>query len=35
MLTRRGFTGFASCTICSISRFVATDVSAAEGALPQ
>jgi quercetin dioxygenase-like cupin family protein len=34
MLTRRGFTGFASCAICAISGFVATEVSAAEGAPP-
>ena len=34
MLTRRGFAGFASCAICTVTGFVATDVSAAEGAPP-
>ena len=34
MLTRRGFAGFASCAICAVTGFVATDASAAEGALP-
>ena len=34
MLTRRGFAGFASCAICSVAGFVATDASAAEGAPP-
>jgi quercetin dioxygenase-like cupin family protein len=34
MLTRRGFAGFASCAICAVTGFVATDVSAAEGAPP-
>ena len=28
MLTRRGFTGFASCAICGITEFVATEASA-------
>jgi len=28
MLTRRGFTGFASCALCAISGFVATEASA-------
>ena len=28
MLTRRGFTGFASCAICSLTGFIATDASA-------
>lgn len=34
MLTRRGFSGFASCAICAVTGFIATDVSAAEGAPP-
>jgi len=34
MLTRRGFTGFASCAICAVTGFIATDASAAEGAPP-
>jgi quercetin dioxygenase-like cupin family protein len=33
MLTRRGFAGFASCAICGIAQFVATEVSA-QGATP-
>ena len=33
MLTRRGFTGFASCAICAITGFVATEASA-QGAPP-
>lgn len=33
MLTRRGFAGFASCAICAISGFVATDASA-QGSAP-
>jgi quercetin dioxygenase-like cupin family protein len=33
MLTRRGFAGFASCAICAVSGFVATDASA-QGAPP-
>ena len=33
MLTRRGFTGFASCAICGITEFVATAASA-QGAPP-
>ena len=33
MLTRRGFTGFASCALCGLSEFVATAASA-EGAAP-
>ena len=28
MLTRRGFTGFASCALCAITGFIATDASA-------
>jgi len=28
MLTRRGFTGFASCAICGLTEFVAAEVSA-------
>jgi len=28
MLTRRGFTGFASCALCSVAGFIATDASA-------
>ena len=28
MLTRRGFTGFASCALCAITGFVATEASA-------
>ena len=28
MLTRRGFAGFASCAICGITEFIATDASA-------
>ncbi len=28
MLTRRGFTGFASCAICAVAGFIATDASA-------
>ncbi len=34
MLTRRGFAGFASCAICSVTGFIATDALAAEGAAP-
>ena len=34
MLTRRGFAGFASCALCAIIGFAATEVSAAEGAPP-
>ena len=33
MLTRRGFTGFASCALCAITGFIATDASA-QGAPP-
>jgi quercetin dioxygenase-like cupin family protein len=33
MLTRRGFTGFASCAICAVTGFVATEASA-QGAPP-
>ena len=33
MLTRRGFTGFASCAICGLAEFVATEASA-QGAPP-
>jgi quercetin dioxygenase-like cupin family protein len=28
MLTRRGFTGFASCALCAITGFIATEASA-------
>ena len=28
MLTRRGFAGFASCAICGLTGFIATDASA-------
>jgi quercetin dioxygenase-like cupin family protein len=34
MLTRRGFAGFASCAICAVTGFMATDALAAEGAPP-
>jgi quercetin dioxygenase-like cupin family protein len=34
MLTRRGLAGFASCAICAVTGFIATDASAAEGAPP-
>jgi hypothetical protein len=34
MLTRRGFPGFASCAICAVTGFVASDASAAESAGP-
>jgi quercetin dioxygenase-like cupin family protein len=33
MLTRRGFAGFASCAICTVTGFVATEASA-QGAPP-
>jgi quercetin dioxygenase-like cupin family protein len=33
MLTRRGFAGFASCVICGITEFIASDASA-QGAPP-
>jgi quercetin dioxygenase-like cupin family protein len=33
MLTRRGFAGFASCALCGITEFIATDASA-QGASP-
>ena len=33
MLTRRGFATFASCAICGITEFIATEVSA-QGAQP-
>src|SRR6201987_3697959 len=33
MLTRRGFAGFASCALCGITEFVATEASA-QGAPP-
>lgn len=33
MLTRRGFAGFASCAICAVTGFVATEASA-QGAAP-
>ena len=32
MLTRRSFAGVASCAICAVTGFMATDASAAEGA---
>lgn len=31
MLTRRGFAGFASCAICGLTEFIATDASAQGG----
>ena len=34
MLTRRGFTGFASCALCAITGFVATEASAQGAAAP-
>jgi quercetin dioxygenase-like cupin family protein len=34
MLTRRGFTGFASCAICSLAGFIATDASAENAPAP-
>ena len=34
MLTRRGFAGFASCAICAITGFVATEASAQGGTPP-
>ena len=33
MLTRRGFAGFASCAICGLTEFIATEASA-QGAPP-
>ena len=33
MLTRRGFAGFASCALCGITEFIATEASA-QGAQP-
>jgi quercetin dioxygenase-like cupin family protein len=33
MLTRRGFTGFATCAICAVTEFIATEASA-QGAPP-
>ena len=33
MLTRRGFAGFASCAICAVTGFIATEASA-QGAPP-
>lgn len=33
MLTRRGFAGFASCALCGIGEFIATEASA-QGAAP-
>ncbi len=33
MLTRRGFAGFASCALCGIAEFIATEASA-QGAAP-
>ena len=33
MLTRRGFTGFASCAICAVTGFIASEASA-QGASP-
>jgi quercetin dioxygenase-like cupin family protein len=33
MLTRRGFTGFASCAICAVTGFIASEASA-QGAAP-
>jgi quercetin dioxygenase-like cupin family protein len=34
MLTRRGFTGFASCALCALTGFIATDASAEEAPPP-
>jgi quercetin dioxygenase-like cupin family protein len=34
MLTRRGFTGFASCALCAVTDFVATEASAQGAAAP-
>jgi len=34
MLTRRDFASVASCAICALTGFIATDASAAEGAPP-
>jgi quercetin dioxygenase-like cupin family protein len=34
MLTRRRFAGFASCALCAVSGFAATEASAAEGTPP-
>jgi quercetin dioxygenase-like cupin family protein len=34
MLTRRDFAGFASCAICAVTGFAASDASAAEGVPP-
>src|SRR5437762_857033 len=34
MLTRRGFTGFASCALCAITGFVATEASAQNAPSP-
>ena len=34
MLTRRGFAGFATCAICAVTGFLATDASAVENAAP-
>ena len=33
MLTRRGFAGFASCALCAVTGFMATD-AAAQGSTP-
>ena len=33
MLTRRGFAGFASCALCGLAEFIATDASA-QGTAP-
>jgi quercetin dioxygenase-like cupin family protein len=34
MITRRGFTGFASCAICSLAGFIATEASAQNASTP-
>lgn len=34
MLTRRGFAGLASCALCGLAEFIATDASAAESTPP-
>ena len=34
MLTRRGFAGFASCALCGITEFIATEASAQGAAAP-
>ena len=34
MLTRRGFAGFASCALCALTGFIATDASAEDAPPP-